>query len=483
MCAKIRTVPGLTFDDVLLIPRRSSIASRSSVDTRARLTRRLALNMPIISANMDTVTESAMAIAMARAGGLGIIHRFMTVDRQAAEVARVKRAESYVVESPETISASATVGEAKARMKTERLGGMLVLDESGALLGMVTTRDTLLAPDPQARVTTVMTLREKLITAPIDTDLKSARQILHEHRIEKLPLVDQQGHLHGLITMQDIVKIERHPQATKDPKGHLRVGAAIGVHPDDVERAAACNNAGVDVLVVDVAHGHSDLAIAMIKRIKNKLPAVDLIAGNVATPEGVQDLAAAGADAVKVGVGSGSICITRVVTGFGIPQLTAIMDCASAAHALDLPIVADGGIRTSGDLTKALAAGADAAMIGSLLAGTEESPGASVVRDGQRYKVVRGMASLTANIDRMAVARGGEVDPEDWERVVPEGVEAVVPHRGPVADVLYQLVGGLRSGLSYAGATTIQELQQNAEFIQVTGAGMRESGPHDVETI
>lgn len=479
---KIRPTEGLTFDDVLLVPKRSSIASRTAVTTTARLTRRLQLAIPIISANMDTVTEAPMAVAMARAGGLGVIHRFMTVERQASEVARVKRTESFVVEAPATITPTATVQTAQEVMKLDNIGGLLVVDNTGRLLGMLTSRDVLFA-DPQATVETVMTARPKLVTVDDHTDLETARHILYEHRIEKLPLVDEQNHVHGLVTAQDILKLQEHPNATKDSKGRLRVGAAIGVRADDLERAAACVNAGVDVLVVDIAHGHSDHEIRMIQELKRRFPQVQVIGGNVATAEGVRDLAEAGADAIKVGVGSGSICITRVVTGFGVPQLTAILDCAEAARELDIPLISDGGIRTGGDLTKALAAGAETAMVGSLLAGTEESPGASVIRDGRRFKVVRGMASLTANVDRQAIDKGREVDPEDWEKVVPEGVEAVVPYRGQAADVLHQLVGGLRSGLSYAGATTIRELQDNAEFLRMTSAGMRESGAHDVQKV
>ncbi len=484
---KIRPTEGLTFDDVLLVPQRSAIVSRSAVNTSACLTRRLTLAIPIVSANMDTVTEAPMAIAMARAGGLGILHRFMRVERQAAEVARVKRAESFRVEAPATISPQATVAQAREQMEADGIGGLLVVDGVGRLLGLLTTRDILLLRDNQATVESVMTPRDRLVTAPASLELEAAENILHEHRVEKLPLVDADGHMQGLITTQDIVKLHHHPLATKDGKGRLRVGAAMGVRPDDLERAAACVAAGVDVLVVDIAHGHSEHALRMVQQLKQRFPEVEVVGGNVATAAGVRDLAEAGADAVKVGVGSGSICITRVVTGFGVPQLTAIMDCAEAARALGVPLIADGGVRTSGDLTKALAAGADTAMIGSLLAGTEESPGASVIRDGRRYKVVRGMASLSANVDRKAMERGGEhageVVAEDWEQVVPEGVEAVVPYRGDAADVLHQLVGGLRSGLSYAGATNLAELRQNAEFIRMSAAGARESGAHDVQVL
>lgn len=479
---KLRDTLGLTFDDVLLVPKHSSVASRTAVNTTARLTRRLNLALPIISANMDTVTEAAMAIAMAQLGGLGAIHRFMSSERQAAEVARVKRAESFVVEQPATVAPTTTVEAARVLMETSGIGGLLVVDAAGQLLGLVTRRDVLFAPDPLAAVATVMTPQAQLVSAPAGINREAAQRLLHAHRVEKLPLLDSAGRVVGLITAQDIVKLQRHPSATKDAKGRLRVGAAVGVRASDLERAALCVAAGADVLIVDIAHGHSDHALNMVRDLKRRFPSTDVIAGNVAAADGVRALADAGADAVKVGVGSGSICITRQVTGFGVPQLTAILDCAEAAHALDLPLIADGGVRNGGDLTKALAAGASTAMLGSLLAGTEESPGASVVRDGRRYKVVRGMASLTANVDRKALDKEGQLANDDWEKVVPEGVEAVVPYRGRAADVLHQLVGGLRSGLSYAGATCLAELQANAEFIRITPAGARESGPHDVQT-
>ncbi len=480
---KLRVEPGLTFDDVLLVPKRSSVASRAAVSTASPLTRRLNLDIPIISANMDTVTEGAMAMAIARAGGMGAVHRFMTAARQAAEVARVKRAESHIVEQPATIAPTATVATARAQLQAAGIGGLLVVSANGELVGLLTTRDVLFAPDDRAPVASVMTPREHLVTAPAGLSLEEAQRLLHAHRIEKLPLLDNTGRVAGLITAQDIIKQVEHPLATKDSKGRLRVAAAVGVRSHDLERAELCVAAGADVLVVDIAHGHSDHALKMIRELKRRFPAADVIGGNVATAEGVCDLAEAGADAVKVGVGSGSICITRIVTGFGVPQLTAILDCAEAAQKVGVPLIADGGIRTGGDLTKALAAGASTVMIGGLLAGTEESPGASVIRDGRRFKVVRGMASLSANVERKALEQQAPVDQDDWDKVVPEGVEAVVPYRGAAADVLHQLVGGLRSGLSYAGAASIAELQANAEFIRITPAGARESGPHDVETI
>ncbi len=479
---KLRDTLGLTFDDVLLVPKRSSVASRTAVNTSAQLTRRLTLAIPIISSNMDTVTEAPMAIAMARLGGMGAIHRFMTPERQAAEVARVKRAESIIVEAPATIAAAANVQTARELMHTGGIGGLMVVDAGGLLLGLVTSRDVLFAPDALADITTVMTPRDRLITAPAGIQVEAAQRLLHEHRVEKLPLLDLDGRIAGLMTAQDLIKQALHPLATKDSKGRLRVAAAVGVRADDVQRAELCVQAGADALVVDIAHGHSDHALRTVRVLKHRFPQTEIIAGNVAAADGVRALAFAGADAVKVGVGSGSICITRQVTGFGVPQLTAIMDCAEAAQAQGVPLIADGGVRNGGDLTKALAAGASTVMIGSLLAGTDESPGASVIRDGRRYKVVRGMASLTANVDRKALDKTGPLDNDDWEKVVPEGVEAVVPYRGHAADVLHQLVGGLRSGLSYAGATCLAELQTNAEFLRITSAGVRESGPHDVQT-
>lgn len=482
----LRPDTGLTFDDVLLVPKRSSIRSRRDVNTATFLTADIRLNIPILSANMDTVTEANMAIAMAQQGGLGILHRFMSVERQAELVRKVKRAESLVVLNPLTISPEASVDEARRLMAAEDVGGLMVVDENQHLVGLVTTRDVLLAPDSAEAVGNVMTRIERLITAGVGESLESARQKLHQARVEKLPLVDAEGRLAGLITVQDIVKIEDHPCATKDSLGRLRVGVAVGVRSDDVERAAACIEAGADALVVDIAHGHSGHTVEMVTRLKKNFPNTALIAGNVATAEGVRELAGAGADAVKVGVGAGSICITRVVTGFGVPQLTAVADCAEEGHRLNVPIIADGGLRTSGDVTKALAAGASTVMLGSMLAGTDEAPGAEIVRQGRRYKVVRGMASLSANVERRRLDHEGqdeEYSEELWSEVIPEGVEALVPYRGRVRDILHQVVGGLRSGMSYAGAGTIELLWQNAEFIQITAAGQKESGAHDVNLI
>ncbi len=482
MPLKLRPETALTFDDVLLSPRRSSIRSRHAVHTRTCFSRNIALAAPIVSANMDTVTEFGMARAIARLGGIGVIHRFMTVERQASEVRRVKRTEGFMVERPYNLPVSASVQDARDRMDELHIGGLVVVGESDEVLGLVTARDLMFERNAARPVTDVMTPRDRLVTVRSGTSMEQARDILHEHRIEKLPVLDPDGRLQGLITAADIAKQEHWPDATKDSRGRLRVAAAVGVRSSDMARAAACVDAGADALVVDIAHGHSDPALDMVRALKARFPQVDVVGGNVASAEGVRDMVAAGADAVKVGVGAGSICITRIVTGFGVPQLSAIADCADAGQALGVPIIADGGIRTSGDITKALAAGASTVMLGSLLAGTDESPGANVVRNGQLYKVVRGMASLTANIDRQEIELGHEVDADDWERVVAEGVEAMVPMRGPVKDIVYQLVGGLRSGLSYAGATSIAELWANAEFVRITSAGKAESGAHDVQT-
>jgi IMP dehydrogenase len=479
----LRSEYGLTFDDVLLAPQRSAVRSRSAVDPSTWLVPGIRLAIPIISANMDTVTEAAMAIAMAQAGGIGILHRFMSAERQAEMVRKVKRAESFVVEHPITIQPEASLTEARQKMADTQIGGLVVTDGTGRLLGMLTARDLLLAPDPLALVSAIMTPRERVIAAPHDEPLDAARLKLHEHRIEKLPLVDAQDHVVGLITAQDIIKIQEHPQATKDAKGRLRVGVAVGVRTEDLRRAAACLEAGADVLVVDVAHGHTSYTIEMIQAIKQEFHTAKVIAGNVATAQGVRDLTEAGADAVKVGVGSGSICITRIVTGFGVPQLSAVMECAQAGRELGIPVIADGGIRSAGDITKALAAGASSVMLGNLLAGTDQSPGAAVIRDGRRYKVVRGMASLTANIARKEIGAVDELEPEEWIEVVPEGVEAVVPYRGSVMDILFQLLGGLRSGMSYGGARNLTELYENAEFIRITPAGREESEAHDVNLL
>jgi len=471
---------GLTFDDVLLIPRRSSIESRKKVDTTTMLSRHIQLSIPIVSANMDTVTESQMAIAMARQGGIGIIHRFMSIKEQVAEVVKVKRSEGILIEEPIKMRPDQSVKEAVELMDTHGIGGILVTSEDKRLLGIVTKRDVALEQELGTKVSEVMT--KDVITAPPGTTIEEAAKILRKHKIEKLPIVDHEMKVKGLITAKDIEKRRQYPQACKDPKGRLRVGAAIGVKDDYLERAKALQEAGVDVLVVDIAHGHSDLAINAVSKIREKLGKVELIAGNVATAEGTRDLIDVGVDAVKVGVGAGSICITRVVTGAGVPQLTAIMDCAREASAYEIPVIADGGIRNSGDLTKALAAGASTVMIGQLLAGTDEAPGLTILRPSGRFKMTRGMASLGAAIDRRDREHSSKMDEQDLLGYVPEGVEGLVPYKGAMKDVINRLVGGLRSGLSYCGASNILELQRNAEFVRVTESGLKESQPHDVQT-
>ena len=471
----------LTYDDVLLVPCRSGITSRRDVDTCAQLTRDIRLNIPIVAANMDTVTEARMARAMAREGGIGVIHRFMPIEQEAAEVQRVKRPEETAGgRHLHTIAPSRTLGEAITLMGRHNVNSLLVVDDDDRLLGIVTSRDVLFAEDPSQSVAQTMTGGEQLVTAPVGTRLEEARRILHEHRLEKLPLVDVTGHLRGLITARDVLRLTEHPQAARDSQGRLLVGAAIGAVGDYLERAEALVAAEVDVLVVDIAHGHSEHALRATRCVKDAFPHVQLIAGNVATAEGTRDLAEAGADAIKVGVGPGAACSTRLVAGVGVPQLTAVFECVAAAADQDLPIIADGGIRSSGDLTKALAAGAATVMVGSLLAGTEESPGRTVLRNGGQYKVYRGMASLGAAEARRLRETSEDLLDELAAAVVPEGVEAVVQYRGSVADVLYQQVGGLRSGMSYLNARNLNDLRRNARFVRMTEAGRSESQPHDL---
>ncbi|MEM0121172.1 MAG: IMP dehydrogenase [Thermoprotei archaeon] len=444
------------------------------VDVSTSLTKGIRLNIPIVSANMDSVTESAMAIAIARLGGIGIIHRFMTVDRQVSEVNRVKRAEAYIIEKPYTITPDTTVSEVKQLMRDTGVSGFLVVDQNNRLLGIVSMRDVRFVVDGREPVTRVMTPRAKLVVGSPKTTLEEAMRLLDEHKLEKLPLVEEDWSLRGLITAKDVERLANPSNAAKDSKGRLLVGAAIGVRGDYLERASKLVEADVDVLVLDIAHGHSEAALEAIKKVKKEFPTVPLIAGNVATREGTMDLISAGADAVKVGIGPGAACTTRMVTGAGVPQLTAVMWCAEAASSMGVPIIADGGIKNPGDITKALAAGASTVMIGSLFAGTDESPGYFVIRDGVKYKAYRGMASLSANIRRRLLERN-DVDPESVAQIVPEGVESYVPYRGKVEEVVNQLIGGLRSGMSYCGARNIEELRRNARFIRITEAGAAES--------
>ena len=468
---------GYTFDDVLLIPQRSRISSRKDTNLQSNLTKNIRLNIPIISANMDTVTESSMAIKIASLGGIGIIHRFMTIDEQISEVLSVKRSEGIVIEQPITIGKEGTVGQVKELMSLHKIGGIIVKDNSNKLLGIVTKRDLFFEYEDAKSVQDVMT--KDLITAPEGTSLDDAKTIFINNKIEKLPIVNSSGELVGLITSKDIYKRDKFPISSKDGKGRLMVGAAIGVRDEDIERAVKLTEAGADTIVIDIAHGHSDHTINMISKIKDKIGKTDIIVGNVATGEGTKDLIDAGADAVKVGVGSGSICITRIVTGAGVPQLSAILDCVSIANEYKVPIIADGGIRNSGDITKAIAAGASTVMIGSMLAGTDESPGIIVSRPNGRYKMTRGMASLGAAVDRR-IKETKSMDEEEMLEYVPEGVEALVQYRGQASEVIGKLVGGLRSGLSYCNSKDISELQKNRKFIKITGAGKAESGAHDV---
>ncbi len=485
---KIRKKRALTFDDVLLVPRRSPFASRKDVQTDSCLTPSIAMKIPIISANMDTVTEAPMAIAMARSGGIGILHRFMSAERQALQIKQVKRAESFQIDDPYTIHQDTPISKARAMMDEFGVGGLVVMGLEGAGVGLVTQRDVLFATNNHTPVSTVMTLPDQIISASPDITMSEAQTILHEHRLEKLPLLDEDGRLVGLITAQDLMKQKQHPDATKDEKGRLRVGAAVGVKPEDMDRAEKLLAAGADVLVLDIAHGHADHSIDMVRNLRRNFPAAQIVAGNVATREGARELTEAGADCIKVGIGPGSICTTRIVTGFGVPQITAIIDSVRGVKdtGKNIPVIADGGIRTSGDVVKALAAGASTVMIGSLFAGCEEAPGSPVIRNGQKFKVVRGMASLGAAIGRKkADEENGESaeSQEEWDKVIPEGVEAVVPYRGNVHELIYQMVGGLRSGLSYGGSRSIAELQEKAEFVMVTSAGMAESHSHDVNRV
>ncbi|MBE0681468.1 MAG: IMP dehydrogenase [Anaerolineales bacterium] len=477
---KILQDTALTYDDVLLVPQYSDVDSRRALSTTSWLTKKIALHSPIVSANMDVVTESDMAIAMAREGGVGIIHRFMTIAEQARQIDRVKKAESFIVDQPFMLTDQHTVGDVRRIVEETGTGGILIVDKNDKLIGIVTTRDLLFENADDRPVTEIMT--KEVHSAPPDTSLKDAERLLHEYRVEKLPLKDKTGKVAGLITLKDIMKITQFPKATKDSKGRLAVGAAVGVRDLEMRRVEAALTAGADCIVVDIAHGDSHMEIEMIKNIRRHFSETQIIGGNVATADGTKRLIEAGADAVKVGVGPGSICVTRQVAGSGVPQLTAIIESAEAARPFGIPIIADGGIRHPGDVAKAIAAGASTVMIGSLLAGTDASPGLMMTRRGHRYKASRGMASLTANIERNK-REGNDLTREEIEDYVAEGVEAAVPYRGKVREVLTQLIGGLQSGMSYSGAHSIQEFQNNAIFMRMTGAGLKESGPHDVEVL
>jgi IMP dehydrogenase len=468
---------GLTFDDVLLVPAESRVLP-NDVSTRTRLTRTIELAIPVVSAAMDTVTEARLAIALAREGGLGIMQRNLSVEDQVGQIDKVKRSESGMIVEPVTLPPDALVSDALQLMATYHISGVPITDEDGVLVGILTNRDLRFESDTTQPVSALMTARN-LVTAPTGTTLPEAEEILHRHKIEKLPVVDANGRLTGLITFKDIQKKVQYPHATKDERGRLRVGAAVGVGPDAVERAEALVAAGADVLVVDTAHGHSLGVIEMVRRIKARA-GVEVIAGNVATEEATEALIDAGADAVKIGIGPGSICTTRVVAGVGVPQVTAIYDCASAAAKHGVPLIGDGGMTSSGDIAKAIAAGADVVMLGSLLAGTDEAPGEVIVFKGERFKEYRGMASLGAMGGRSySKDRYFQGDVEDVDKLVPEGIEGRVAYKGPLSPIVYQLIGGLRQAMGYCGAATIEEMKA-ATFVRITGAGLRESHPHDI---
>ncbi len=465
---------GLTYDDVLLIPAESNVLP-ADIDLCTRLTKDIQLNIPLISAAMDTVTEYRMAIALAREGGIGVIHKNMSIEAQAEQVDLVKRSENGVITNPFSLKAENTIGEADQLMSKFRISGVPIIDDDGRLVGIITNRDMKFEEDMTQLIADVMT-SENLITGKVGTTLQEAKKILHTHKIEKLPLVDSEGRLSGLITIKDIEKALTYPHSAKDAHGRLLCAAAIGATSDVLDRANALVSAGVDVLVLDSAHGHSGNVLKSVSLIKEHFPNTALIAGNVATGAATEALIRAGADCVKVGIGPGSICTTRVVAGIGVPQMTAVLECAAVADKFGIPIIADGGIKYSGDIVKAIAAGASVVMLGSLLAGCEESPGETEVYQGRQFKVYRGMGSLAA----MSRGSRDRYFQEDNKKLVPEGVEGRVPYRGPVSDTIYQMTGGLRSGMGYCGTEDINSLRKNSRFVKITGAGLKESHPHDI---
>ena len=467
---------GLTYDDVLLIPAYSEVLPRE-VNTSTYLTKKIKLNVPIVSAAMDTVTESELAIAIAQNGGIGMLHKNMTIARQAEEVRKVKRSESGMIQDPVTLHPEATLAEAFALMREFKIGGIPIIDKNQQLLGILTNRDIRFQKDLKLKVKTVMTTAN-LITAPAGTDLKKAELILQKHKIEKLPVVDKKGKLTGLITYKDIQKFKNFPQACKDEQGRLRVGAAVGVTADTMERVSALVNAGVDVIAIDTAHGHSKGVIETLKMVKKAFPKLQVIAGNIATAAAAKALAKAGADAVKVGIGPGSICTTRIIAGVGVPQLYAVYECAKALKGTGIPVIADGGIKHTGDIPKAIAAGASCIMAGSLFAGVEESPGETIIYEGRKFKSYRGMGSIEA-METGSKDRYFQDAEDDIKKLVPEGIVGRVPYKGTLAEVMHQFVGGLKAGMGYCGAGTIAALQE-AKFVRITAAGIRESHPHDI---
>ena len=468
---------GITFDDVLLIPRYSDILPKET-SLSTKLTKGIALNIPIISAAMDTVTESEMAIALAREGGIGIIHKNMSISKQAEEVDKVKRSESGMIRNPITLTEQNTAQDALALMSKYKIAGFPVIDSNQQLIGIVTNRDLRFKSNGLQPIAELMT-KDTIITTHVGTTLEEAEQLLEKHRIEKLPVVDNNGVLHGLITFKDIQKKKKYPNACKDQHGRLRVGAAVGVASETLDRVKALVDSGVDVIIIDTAHGHSLGVISMVKQVKQLYPELQIIAGNIATEDAARDLIEAGVDGIKVGIGPGSICTTRIVAGVGVPQLTAIMNAALIAKQYDIPIIADGGIKQTGDIAKAIAAGADCIMIGGMLAGHEESPGEKILLEGRAYKMYRGMGSLGAMQQGSADRYFQDIE-EGIAKLVPEGIEGRVPYKGNASDTIYQLIGGLRSSMGYCGCKSIAELKEFAQFIRITGAGLKESHPHDV---
>lgn len=467
----------ITYDDVLLLPAKSHVLPRD-VNVRTRLSRGIHLNIPLVSAAMDSVTESEMAIAMAREGGIGILHKNMTILRQVEEVDRVKRSESGMIMDPVTVQENQKVRDVVQLMMRYRISGIPVVDQNHKLIGIITNRDLRFEPDEDQLVSEIMT-KEHLVTAPVGTNLEQAERILQKHKIEKLPVVDKNGVLKGLITFKDIQKKRRHPFACKDKHGRLRVGAAVGVTADTVERVSALVKADVDLIVVDTAHGHSRGVLEMVKILRRKFSDIELVAGNAGTAEATRDIIRAGADAVKVGIGPGSICTTRVVAGVGVPQVTAVLECARVASRSNIPLIADGGVKQTGDIAKAIAAGADTVMIGGLFAGVDESPGEKVLYEGRSYKLYRGMGSIEA-MKQGSKDRYFQDAEDDLQKLVPEGIEGRVPYKGPLGDTVYQMIGGLRSAMGYCGARSIAEMKKKARFVRMTDAGLRESHPHDI---
>jgi IMP dehydrogenase len=468
---------GITFDDVLLIPRYSEVLPRET-SLKTRITKNITLNIPVISAAMDTVTESEMAIALAREGGIGIVHKNMSIKAQADEVDKVKRSESGMIRNPITLKADNTALDALTLMAKYKIAGFPVIDDSGGLIGIATNRDLRFKTNGSQLISELMT-KDNIVTAPLGTTLEEAEQILEKHRIEKLPVVDENGQLQGLITFKDIQKKKKYPNACKDELGRLRVGAAVGIAGETMDRVKALHEAGVDIVIIDTAHGHSRGVLDMIRAVKSTFPTLQIIGGNIGTADAAKAMIEAGADGVKVGIGPGSICTTRIIAGVGVPQLTAIMEAASEAHKHGVPVIADGGIKQTGDVAKAIAAGADCVMIGGMLAGHEESPGEKILLEGRAYKMYRGMGSLGA-MQQGSADRYFQDMEDGLAKLVPEGIEGRVPFKGNASDTIYQLTGGLRASMGYCGCGTISELQEHARFVKITGAGLKESHPHDV---